>query len=165
MQSNRSFRTVLLFLTVAVSIFGSTMPCQAQFSAPEASVSSIPESDRMQPAALAKMVAGQAADKPLVLQVGSRLMFEQAHIPGSAYAGAGSQAAGLQMLESKVASVRKNKLIVIYCGCCPWTRCPNVGPAYKRLRELGFTNVKALYIPNNFGDDWVGKGFPVAQGE
>jgi hypothetical protein len=40
-----------------------------------------------------------------------------------------------------------------------------MGPAYKRLRELGFTNVKALYMVNNFGDDWVGKGFPVAQGE
>ena len=92
-------------------------------------------------------------------------MFAQAHIPGSLYAGPGSQAAGLQLLESKVNKTPKDKLIVIYCGCCPWSRCPNMGPAYKRLRELGFTNVKALYIANNFGDDWVAKGYSVEKGE
>jgi hypothetical protein len=25
---------------------------------------------------------------------------------------------------------------------------------------MGFTNVKALYIANNFGTDWVDKGYP-----
>jgi hypothetical protein len=25
--------------------------------------------------------------------------------------------------------------------------------------------VKALYLPNNFGDDWVSKGYPVERGE
>jgi hypothetical protein len=52
----------------------------------------------------------------------------------------------------------KKKLIVLYCGCCPWGRCPNVGPAYKALHDQGFTNVKVLYLANNFGDDWVAKG-------
>ena len=164
MLLRRSFFAIFLSLSL-IAIVGTAVQCRAQFSEPGGSALSIPESDRLQPAALAKLLNGYDAEKPLVLQVGSRLMFEQAHIPGSAYAGAGSQAAGLQMLESKVASAKKNKLIVIYCGCCPWTRCPNVAPAYKRLRELGYTNVKALYIANNFGDDWVGKGFPAAQGE
>ena len=156
---------VFIFSVFLMAVAGSTVQCQAQFSAPEASASSIPEPDRMQAAALAKMLGGHNADGPLVLQVGSRVMFAQAHISGSEYAGPGSQAAGLHLLESKVVSVGKNKLIVIYCGCCPWTRCPNVAPAYKRLRELGFTNVKVLYIPHNFGDDWAGKGFPMAHGE
>jgi hypothetical protein len=71
----------------------------------------------------------------------------------------------LQLLESKVASTPKNALIVIYCGCCPWNRCPNVGPAYARLHDLGFTNVKVLYMANNFGDDWVAKGYRVEQGQ
>ena len=164
MLSRRSFYALFPLLSL-IAVVGTAVQCRAQFSEPGGSALSIPESDRMQPAALAKLLGGQAADKPLVLQVGSRLMFEQAHIPGSAYAGAGSQATGLQMLEGKVASAGKNKLIVIYCGCCPWTRCPNVAPAYKHLHQLGFTNVKVLYIPNNFGDDWVGKGFPAARGE
>jgi len=33
------------------------------------------------------------------------------------------------------------------------------------LRALGFTNVKSLYIANNFGADWVEKGYPVAKGD
>jgi hypothetical protein len=30
---------------------------------------------------------------------------------------------------------------------------------------MGFTNVKVLYIADNFGADWVNKGYPVAKGE
>jgi hypothetical protein len=30
---------------------------------------------------------------------------------------------------------------------------------------VGFTNVKVLYISNNFGTNWVDKGYPVAKGE
>ena len=30
---------------------------------------------------------------------------------------------------------------------------------------MGFTNVKVLYLANNFGADWVDKGYPVAKGE
>jgi hypothetical protein len=29
---------------------------------------------------------------------------------------------------------------------------------------MGFTNVKVLYIADNFGKDWVDKGYPVAKG-
>jgi hypothetical protein len=64
-----------------------------------------------------------------------------------------------------VAKTPKNKLVIIYCGCCPWTKCPNMGPAFKRLRELGFTNIRAVYMASNFGDDWAARGFPVAQGQ
>jgi hypothetical protein len=30
---------------------------------------------------------------------------------------------------------------------------------------MGFTKVKVLYIPGNFGMDWVEKGYPVAKGD
>jgi hypothetical protein len=30
---------------------------------------------------------------------------------------------------------------------------------------MGFTNVKVLYIANNFGTDWVSNGYPVAKGD
>jgi hypothetical protein len=29
---------------------------------------------------------------------------------------------------------------------------------------MGFTNVKALYLANNFGADWADKGYPVEPG-
>ena len=54
---------------------------------------------------------------------------------------------------------------MIYCGCCPWSHCPNVAAAYDTLHALGFTQVKVLYIAENFGDDWVNQGYPVAKGQ
>jgi len=157
------------FAALAVlTIFFAAPQCRAQFSGGEvsaASALSIPQSQLIQPEALNRLLQAAEAGRPLVLQVGSHLMFTEAHIPGSIYAGPGSQPSGLQLLASKVASTPKNKLIVIYCGCCPWGHCPNIGPAFKRLRDLGFTNVKALYLANNFGDDWVTKGYKVEHGQ
>ncbi len=103
--------------------------------------------------------------KPLLLQVGSHMLFVQAHIPGSEYIGAGNTQEGIQKLRQRVSNLRKNTEIVLYCGCCPWSHCPNVNPAYETLQQMGFTNVKVLYIANNFGADWVDKGYPVARGE
>ncbi|MDE3188426.1 MAG: rhodanese-like domain-containing protein [Acidobacteriota bacterium] len=142
--------------------------CRAQFSSGEASSASalsISQAQLIQPEALNRLLQAAEAGRPLVLQVGSHVMFAEAHIPGSIYAGPGSQSDGLQLLASKVASTPKNKFIVIYCGCCPWSHCPNIGPAFKRLHDLGFTNVKALYIANNFGADWVSKGYRVDHGQ
>jgi hypothetical protein len=107
------------------------------------------------------MLQSAAAPKPLMLQVGSHVLFAEGHIPGSFYTGAGSQPAGLQALQSRVASVSRKQFIVLYCGCCPWNHCPNVGPAFHQLLAMGFTNVKVLHLPNNFGADWVDKGYPV----
>jgi rhodanese-related sulfurtransferase len=90
-------------------------------------------------------------------------MFDQAHIPNAEYAGPGNTADGLQVLRNRVAKLSKDAPIVIYCGCCPWTRCPNMAAAFDTLTELGFTNVKAVHIAENFGTDWVDKGFPTAK--
>ncbi len=140
---------------------------RAQFAgdASGQSAFSIPQSQLIQPDALNHLLQGAPKTRPFVAQVGSHTMFSQAHIPGSVYAGPGAESNGLQLLASKVASVHKNELIVIYCGCCPWSHCPNIGPAYKKLHDMGYTNVKALYLANNFGDDWVSKGYRVEQGQ
>jgi thiosulfate/3-mercaptopyruvate sulfurtransferase len=160
-------RRVAFFLVlVTLASIGTSRQCWAQFSNPVSlSAASIPEAQQIQSAALIQMLQSREADRPLVLQVGSRVMFGQAHIPGSVYAGPASQTTGMQLLDTNVASVPKDKLIVIYCGCCPWNHCPNMGPAYTHLHELGFTNVKALYLARNFGDDWVAKGYPVEKGQ
>lgn len=105
------------------------------------------------------------AQKPLVLQVGSHMLYVQTHIPGSEYMGQDNTPEGLQNLRRRVSALPKKKFIVLYCGCCPWSHCPNVNPAYDALEKLGFTNVKVLYIASNFGTDWVDKGYPVAKGE
>jgi thiosulfate/3-mercaptopyruvate sulfurtransferase len=69
------------------------------------------------------------------------------------------------VLRTRVANLPKDTAIVIYCGCCPWSRCPNIAPAYDRLRALGFKQLKVLYIADNFGANWVDQGYPVAKGE
>lgn len=139
----------------------------AQFSggAPSSdSAFSIPSAQLLQPEELNRLLHAQGANRPLVLQVGSHLLFAEAHIAGAEYAGAGSQTAGLKQLQDRVAPLPRKSFIVLYCGCCPWNRCPNIGPAFKLLRDLGFTNVKALYIADNLGADWVDKGYPVERG-
>jgi hypothetical protein len=32
------------------------------------------------------------------------------------------------------------------------------------MKSLGFTRLKVLYIAENFGADWVDKGYPVDRG-
>ncbi|MBS1806168.1 MAG: rhodanese-like domain-containing protein [Acidobacteria bacterium] len=158
----------LLKCFVFVMFAGFAGGMQAQFSNPASgpgSASTVPQSQLMQPTELVKLMKSSGPGGPVIFQVGSYVMFQQAHIPNSGYAGPTSQANGLILLKKLVAPLKKDQLIVIYCGCCPWGKCPNIGPAYKQLRDLGFTNVKALYLAKNFGDDWMSKGFPVERGE
>ena len=123
---------------------------------------SLPGSQLINPEELVKLLK---SEKPLVIQVGSHVLYQQAHIPGSEYIGPASSESGLQSLRKRVESLRRNQFIVLYCGCCPWSHCPNVKPADDVLRAMGFSNVKVLYIANNFGADWVEKGYPVAEGD
>ncbi len=116
----------------------------------------------LQPAELVQMLRG--SEKPLVLQVGSHVLYAEAHIPNSEYVGAAGTSAGIRALRERVSGLKKDQPLVVYCGCCPWERCPNIRPAYELLQQLGFARVKALYLPQNFGTDWVDKGYPVAKG-
>lgn len=111
------------------------------------------------------MVQSPKGVGPIILQVGFHVLYLQAHIPNSEYIGPTSKPEGIQRLRQRVQGLPRKQYIVIYCGCCPWNKCPNVHPAYNELRALGFHNVKLLYIANNFGKDWVDKGYPVAKGE
>jgi rhodanese-related sulfurtransferase len=126
--------------------------------------SSIPSADLIQPAAFAAILRGEAARKPVILQVGFRTLYEQAHIPAAEYAGPAGDGQGLKRLRGWAAKLPKDADIVVYCGCCPWDNCPNVADAYFALHDLGFTHVRVLYIPNNFGDDWAERGYPVIKG-
>ena len=163
MRLNFSSKVIVFIAVISLSI---GVVAQAQFSNPAPfSATTVPQSDLLQSAELAKLLKASPSERPVVFQVGSLVMFQQAHIPNAGFAGPGSQANGMILLKKFAAPLSRKQLIVIYCGCCPWNKCPNIGPAYKQLHDLGFTNVKALYIASNFGDDWVSKGYPVEKGE
>ncbi|HVO61213.1 MAG TPA: rhodanese-like domain-containing protein [Terriglobales bacterium] len=123
----------------------------------------IPQSTLITPEQVNQMLT--SSHKPLILNIGPRSMYMQAHIPGSEYMGAGSSDAGQQKLRERVKPLPKNAGIVLYCGCCPWSHCPNVHPAYQLLHSMGYTNVRVVYIANDFGTDWVNKGYAVARGD
>ena len=136
-------------------------------SGPLASAADSTNLKTLKPEELASILGAKSSrpPKPLLFQVGSHMLYVQAHIPNSEYIGQGNTPEGLQRLGRRVADLPKKTFIVLYCGCCPWSHCPNVNPVYDALTQLGFTNVKALYIANNFGADWVDKGYPIARGE
>jgi thiosulfate/3-mercaptopyruvate sulfurtransferase len=148
-------RLFFTFLAIAV--------CFLTHAAGQAS--SIPAARLINPDELVKLLQKSDKDKPLMIQVGSHVLFSQAHIPGSEYLGPASSEAGVQLLRKRVDTLPRTRLIVLYCGCCPWGHCPNVKPADDALHAMGFTNVKVLYISDNFGTNWVDKGYPVAKGE
>jgi thiosulfate/3-mercaptopyruvate sulfurtransferase len=134
-------------------------------SSPVGSAAQLTANQLIQPKELAAALRSSTSPKPLLLQVGFRVLYVQAHIPGSEYMGAASTAEGLQQLRARVEKLPRNEAIVLYCGCCPWTHCPNVQAAYQQVHSMGFTNVKVLYIAHDFGTDWVSKGYPVAAGQ
>jgi thiosulfate/3-mercaptopyruvate sulfurtransferase len=150
----------LRFLACAFILLSQAGPAWAEHKP----AASIPAADLVQPADLAARLKNASAPKPLVLQVGFRALYTQAHIPGSEYVGAASEDAGLKQLGARVAKLTKDSAIVLYCGCCPWSHCPNIAAAYDALHALGFTQVKVLYIADNFGDNWVNQGYPVVKG-
>lgn len=108
-----------------------------------------------------ELVKTLPSTKPAVFQVGPNVLYRSKHIPGAIFAGPGQKAEGIALLKAAVAKYPKTQEIVIYCGCCPWDKCPNMQPAFAALREMGYTKVKALYIPENFKTNWIDKGYPV----
>lgn len=87
-------------------------------------------------------------------------MYRAAHIPRSEYAGPASTPDGIEALKKMVAGQPLGSEIILYCGCCPWDKCPNVRPAFAALHELGYTNVKVIMLPVDLKTDWIDKGYP-----
>ena len=151
-------------MAIAAAIF-SVLIAAAQRNAKAAGVPELPpgSAELMQPQELVKVL--HSASKPAVLYVGPRFLFVQAHIPGAEFIGPTADPNSLANLHRRMTTVAKNSLVVLYCGCCPWTHCPNIRPAYAELQKMGYKGVKVLYLANSFGVDWADKGYPVAKGQ
>ena len=145
-------------LLLALGVITTTVAAQSDELAPGGAQLINPED-------LLKVLQSPQDEKPLILNVGPSLIFMQAHIPGSEFIGPASNSQGLESLRRRVKALPHKTFIVLYCGCCPWNHCPNIRPAYNALRKAGFTNVKAIYIADNFGADWVNKGYPTVRGQ
>ena len=80
---------------------------------------------------------------------------------GAVYFGPGSSEQGIAELKKYGASLPKDSSIVLYCGCCPLEKCPNLRPAFSAMKDFGFARLRVLLLPTNFNTDWVEKGYPV----
>jgi len=156
MKISRTLIPLLLIVTT-LSLF-SDVRASGQASA-------IPRSRLISAEDVVKLLAPDTKEKPLIIQVGSHVLYTQAHIPGAEYIGPASTDAGIQHLRDSLQPLPRSTFIILYCGCCPWSHCPNVEPADDALRVMGFSNVKVLYIADNFGTNWVNKGYPTAKGD
>ncbi len=99
--------------------------------------SSIPSSQLLNPEELVKLLQSSAGEKPLIIQVGSHVLYTQAHIPGSEYIGPASSESGLRSLRKRVQPLPRDKFIVIYCGCCPWSPLPERQARPRCLARIG----------------------------
>jgi len=115
-------------------------------------------------ATIAAKIKGKPADQPLILQIGFDALYRSVRIAHAKYAGPGSTPAGIANLEQQVKGVARDRVIVLYCGCCPWEKCPNIRPAVAKLHQLGFTRLEVLKLPTNLHTDWVEPGYPVDRG-
>jgi rhodanese-related sulfurtransferase len=119
---------------------------------------------QIEPRELAGRLKAKGAP-PALFHVGFAVLYRSKHIPNSIYTGAASTPEGLAALKAAAGKLPRDAEIVVYCGCCPWDHCPNIRPAMELLKQMGFTRVKALYIPTNMAKDWFDPGYPAEAGE
>jgi hypothetical protein len=117
-------------------------------------------SELIEPAALDKELTS-ASQSLHIICVTFPVLYRQKHIPHAQLAGPTSKPEGIAKLRATVENLPRNASIVIYCGCCPMDKCPNIRPAYRALKELGYHHVCVLNLPTNFHTDWVAKEYPV----
>jgi len=141
---------IFLFLLIATSVFAS-----CQYSSQGQNDPWTPQ-QLLAPADLAKVLNDPKAPQPLVFSIGM-----QAIIKGSIDIGPAMNAENLNTLKGKLNKLPKNTQIVVYCGCCPFSRCPNIRPAMELLKSMQFTNYQLLNLPQNVKVDWIDKDYPM----
>lgn len=105
---------------------------------------------------LAERIVQNKMKNTLVINIG-----RDAVIKNSFNAGPGKEVKNIDKLKAHLKNIPKDKEVVLYCGCCPFDKCPNIRPAFKALTDLGYKKAKLLNIPKNIKVDWIDKGYPV----
>ena len=110
----------------------------------------------VEPAALALLITRGKAGDVIIYNIGA-----VEDIKGARHIGPVSNLENLKKLETAVSGLPKNKAIIIYCGCCPFVKCPNIRPAFIELIKEGFTNIKLLNLPKNLQSNWIAQHYPM----
>jgi hypothetical protein len=148
-------------LLVALAAPTSRRPAYAAPAAKD----SVTAADLIQPAELAPLLALSPDQRPALLHVGFQALYRTAHVAGSRYAGPGSKPEGLRALKLALKPLPRDREVVLYCGCCPWKDCPNVRPAFRTARAMGFKHVRVLYLAKNLRQSGLDAGLPESKGD
>jgi thiosulfate/3-mercaptopyruvate sulfurtransferase len=119
----------------------------------------------VQPAELARELGDKNGAQPIIVYVGFRTLFAGGHIPGATFHGSASTEQGLSDLRKWAEGLPRTADMVIYCGCCPFEKCPNIRPAFTALDKMGFKRLRVLFLPTNFATDWAEKDYPMEKGK
>jgi len=149
----------LLLKTIAVLlIFVANSNISKAQQIPSAQLQSNPwtKSQLMEPSVLANMI--EKGQKIRIYNIG---VVED--IKGATHLGAASEKQNVEKLTKVIKGLPKNEMIVVYCGCCPMDKCPNIRPAFKALNDQKFTKAYLLNLTVNLKTEWINKGYPLAQ--
>jgi|SRR5690554_990535 len=112
----------------------------------------------MTTATLASKMKRNQMQQTIVINIGPDALIKYSH-----HIGPTNNPENLEKLKDFLATISKNKEVVLYCGCCPFDICPNIRPAFQLLMDAGFLKGKLLDIPKNIKTDWIAKGYPVKE--
>lgn len=108
------------------------------------------------PAVLAATLTDSKAPKPVIFNIGPVQQIKSAIAIGPT-----GVKDNLDKLKQQLDNLPKDTEVIIYCGCCPFRRCPNVRPAFELLQKMKFKNAKLLNLPTSLNEDWISKGYPL----
>ena len=148
----------LISVAIPLAIRGASGPANASAAPWRAS-------QIITPAEMAREIALPKDKRPVMICVGFEALYRGGHVPGALYKGPARDASGVEQLRAWSRSIPKDTRVVIYCGCCPFVRCPNVRPAFEALRAEGLMHVQVLDIEDTFVKDWTQKGYPTEKGQ
>lgn len=110
----------------------------------------------MAPKELADRIVNEQIENMLIISVAPDDLIE-----GSINIGPAVDQKNMAKLKTLLEETSKDQEIVIYCGCCPFDKCPNIRPSFQLLMDMGFNKAKLLDLPKNIKVDWLDKDYPV----
>jgi hypothetical protein len=153
-MKTRFLVTLILALSSIVTAMAQSFPKTLQLGVAKDTWT---KNQLIEPAALAAILNNSRATQPLIYNLGV-----VDDIKGAKNMGAASEKENLARFKETIKTLPKNTFMIVYCGCCPFERCPNIRPAFQAVKDGGFPRGRLLNLPANLKTDWISKGYPLA---
>ncbi len=114
------------------------------------------QKDLIQPSELAAIINNPKSTPVHIFNIGV-----VDDIKGAKNIGAAGKKENLDKLKAGLTGLPKSSMVVVYCGCCPFAKCPNIRPAFNLMKSLGYSKGRLLNLPQNLKQDWISKGYPL----